>query len=197
MCVYSGDKLWILDGGATPYFTIDWADHVFPVAKGGSSTLENGVCASWNHNKEKRDNTDTPVFLFYGGKPTEHFYKLNCKLTCKMTHYLTRMGKLHHSDWYFNRALFRLLLGVNYLHNGIGVRSRDDIYYAKATLKAITKWRRIVLTESISTLEERELTPVKPSTGQKIMLEVRCANSVKEVRGIMKELLPVYASKEN
>ena len=196
-CVYSGVKLWILDGGASPDFTIDWADHVYPVAKGGLSTLENGVCASWYHNKEKRDKTEVPAFLFYAGKATKRFYKLNKTLPRKMAHYLNRLSKLHYSDWYFNRAIFRMLLGVDYLHNGVGVRIRDDLYYASATLKAIEKWRKIVSREMVATLEERGLVPVKPSIDKQLLLNVRESLSVRDIRVTMKKLLPIYAANAN
>ncbi|MBI5006799.1 MAG: hypothetical protein HZB95_06695 [Nitrosomonadales bacterium] len=192
-CVYSGDKLWILDGGATPYFTIDWADHIIPVAKGGLSTLENGVCASWYHNKEKSDKTEVPPFLFFKGKATKHYYKFNKSLPRKMASDLSRFGNLHHSDWYFNRALFRMLLGVDYLHNGVGIRTRDNVYYAGATLKAITKWRRIVTKESVATLEERGIAPATPSPDQKLMLKIRNVTTVDDILTTMKKLLPAYA----
>lgn len=194
-CVYSGKKLWILDGGASPDFTIDWADHVIPVAKGGLSTLENGVCASWYHNKEKRDKTEVPVFLFYEGKATKRFYELYTALPRKMARDLDRLSKLHHSDWYFNRAIFRMLLGVDYLHNGVGVRTRDDLYYASAALKAIVKWRKIVSKEIVATLEERGLAPVNPSSDQQLLLDVREALSVSDIRAAMKKMLLIYAAK--
>jgi CRISPR/Cas system Type II protein with McrA/HNH and RuvC-like nuclease domain len=79
-CVYSGKKLWIIDGGASPDFTIDWADHIHPVAKGGPSTLDNGVCASWDINKKKNDKTEVPDFLFFEGKPTPKYYEVNTAL---------------------------------------------------------------------------------------------------------------------
>jgi len=193
-CVYSGEKLWILDSGASPYFTIDWADHVFPVARGGQSTLENGVCASWYHNKEKRDKTEAPVLLFYEGVATKSYYKLHKSIPRKVARDLARFGKLHHSDWYFNRALFRLLLGVNYLHNGVGVRSRGDLYYAAATLKAIDKWRKIVSREMVDTLEARGLAPKEPSPDQELLLNVREASSIREIQNTMKKLLPMFAA---
>jgi len=60
ICVYCEEKLWLLDNGATPYFTIDWADHVFPVARGGASTIENGVCSCGYCNKKKRACEEAP-----------------------------------------------------------------------------------------------------------------------------------------
>jgi len=120
-------------------------------------------------------------------------YSLKCgELSPEMTHDLARLERLHHSDWYFNRALFRILLGVEYLHKGIGVR--DDVYYASATLKAITKCRKIVSKENVPTLECRELAPEKPSIDQTLLLSVRNALSVDEILSIMKKLLPIYTS---
>lgn len=193
-CVYSGKKLWIIDGGANPDFSIDWADHIFPVAKGGLSTLDNGVCASWCINKAKRDKIEVPEFLFLEGKPTEQYYKRNKILPDAIAHDLERLGRLHHSDWYFNRAVFRMLLGVNYLHNGIGVRSRDDLYYAAATLKAISIWRKIVIREKVVSLEERGLVPSKPSQDQHLLLSVREVKA-DDIRENMRKLLPIYSEK--
>lgn len=34
----------------SPVEKIDWADHIYPVSKGGLSTVENGICASWFQN---------------------------------------------------------------------------------------------------------------------------------------------------
>jgi hypothetical protein len=193
-CVYSGEKLWILDGGASPHFVIDWADHIFPVSKGGLSTLENGVCASWYHNSEKGNKTEVPGFLFYEGKPTKLFHRLYISVPRAMARDLKRFAKLHSSDWYFNRALFRVLLGVDYLHNGIGVRTRDDLYYSAAALKAISKWRKIVLKEEVATLEERGLVSGQLLPDQLLLLDVREAVSVGEIRKIMKRLLPTYGT---
>jgi hypothetical protein len=194
-CVYSGEKLWIIDKGASPDFTIDWADHIFPVAKGGSSTLDNGVCASWHINKEKRDKLAVPEFLFYEGKPTDSYFKHRKILPDQITHDLERLSKLHHSDWYFNRAIFRVLLGVNYLHNGIGIRNRDDLYYAVAAFKAIDIWRKIVVREKVASLEERGLAPVNPSHDQQLLLSVRGTQTVDNIRENMRGLLPVYSEK--
>lgn len=193
-CVYSGKKLWIIDGGASPDFTIDWADHIKPVAKGGPSTIENGVCASWDINKKKNDKIEIPDFLFLRGEPTSKYYEANPIVSDAILNDLERFRKLHHSDWYFNRAVFRMLLGVNYLHNGIGTRTRDDRYYAAATFKAILKWRKIVLKEQVVSLEERGLAPARPSHDQLLLLNVREAQSIEDMRSSMKELLPMYSA---
>lgn len=193
ICVYSGEKLWILDAGASPYFTIDWADHIHPVSRGGPSTIDNGVCASWFHNQNKRDTTDTPKFLFFKGKPTKHFFARNKQLPRRLKRDLARFAALHHSDWYFNRAVFRLLLGVNYLCAGKGLRKRDDSYYASAALKSIQKWRRIIAREAVPSLERRKLAPLRPSRDQRLILAIRELKTKSEIRALMKRLQPSYA----
>lgn len=194
-CAYSGEKLWILDGGVDPYFSIDWADHIFPVSQGGASTLDNGVCSSYQCNIEKKDKTEASGFLFYKGKATKYFYELHTKLPDKISHDLDRFDMLHYSDWYFNRAIFRTLLGVDYLHNGIGIRTRDNLYYAKAALKVIKKWRAIIDKEMIATLEERKLVPINPSLDQQFLLNIRESSNVSDILRIMEKLLPIYTVK--
>ncbi|MCG3147927.1 MAG: hypothetical protein PCFJNLEI_01368 [Verrucomicrobiae bacterium] len=180
-CVYCGAKLWILDGGANPYFAIDWADHLVPVAKGGLSTLKNGVCSCYECNHAKSDRSKAPAFLFDEGD--------------RLPRRLARFNKLHESDWYFNRSLFRLLLGVHYLFNGVGVRTRDDRHYAAAALKAMKKWQRAVSLGNVPTLEVRGLAPIKPSKDKKLMLGLRNAKSVADIRQTMRKLLPSYSAK--
>lgn len=192
ICVYTGDKLWILDGGADYNFPVDWADHLTPVANGGLSTLENGVCAGWRPNSKKRDSTEAPEFLFFKGKPTARFRKLGKQLSPAQARDLERFAQLHHSDWYFNRTLYRLLLGVDDLaHPGRGY-TRDDKYYAASALRSISKWRKIVDREAVPSLEKRGLTPAKPSLDQKLMLGIRGADDVSAICSIMKKLLPTY-----
>ena len=191
-CVYTGKNLWILDGGADPNCHVDWADHVIPVAKGGLSTIENGVCSWWYFNREKRDRSQTPPFLFYMGRPTAHFRKLGRKLSQAQARDLERFANLQISDWYFNRALIQLLNGVDHLANLERDYRRDDKYYAAATLKSIFRWRRMVDREAVAALEDRELAPRKPSRDQKLMLSIREIETVEEIRSIMRKLLPMY-----
>ena len=87
-----------------------------------------------------------------------------------------------------------MLLGVNYLHNGIGTRTRDDRYYAAASFKAILEWRKIVLREQVVSLEERGLVPTRPSHDQLLLLNVREAQSIEDIRYKMTELLPIYSA---
>ena len=196
-CAYSGRRLWILDFGACPTFPIDWADHVTAVANGGQSSLENGVCAHWYHNRNKGAKTDTPPFLFRHGVPTEHYFALDQQPRRGLAdaEHLSRFARLDVSDWYFNRSLFLLLLGTAYLHQYVGIRKRDDSYYARAALKMIGKWRRLVARSGVSSLEDRGLVPTELGRDQKIMLGIRDMRDLQQAVSAMKELLPIYAER--
>lgn len=186
-CAYSGRKLWILDGGATPKFPADWADHIIPVSKGGLSTLENGVCSNWYDNKKKMVSL-VPI-QFASGKPTDP----QRKLSPDQLKDIERLGNLRLSDWFFNRALFRLLLGVDYLHKYVGVRVRNERYYANSSFEAIKRWRIVRKKNSDSSLEDRGLIPATPTSDQQIMLDIRLAKSDVDIQEAMAVLLPIYS----
>jgi hypothetical protein len=186
-CAYSGRNLWILDGGATPKFPVDWADHIVPVSKGGLSTLENGVCSNWYENKKKMVG-EVPV-QFINGKPTDP----QRRLSPDQLKDIERLGNLRLSDWFFNRALFRLLLGVDYLHKYVDLRARNDRYYATSSFEAIKRWKTVHKKNADSSLEDRGLAPASPTPDQQTMLHVRLAKSEDDIREAMVVLLPIYS----
>ena len=158
-CAYSGRNLWLLDYGADPYYQVDWADHRVPVASGGQSTLANGVCASWAANFDKRDRVGGYVCLFIEGRPTTTYLNTHTTLPRSLERRFRRFSRLHYSDWYLNRALFRLWLGVAYLSDENCERTRDDAYYARAAYRILIRWRTISKRERVPTLEERAFMP--------------------------------------
>ncbi len=195
VCVYSGRKLWGLDFGADWRFPVEWVDHVTAVANGGTATVENGVCAHWRTNLRIGASMQKPNFLFCRGIPTESYSALSAQERHLMadTAYLDRMERLDDSDWYFNRSLINLLLGIAYLHEYIGKRKRDDHYYAAAVLRFLTQWRHLVKKRRVLPFEERGLLPTHLTTDQFIMLEVRDMTSKEDVINAMQNLLPFYA----
>ena len=96
LCGYSGKSLWLADHGAAPY-SIDWVDHFSSVARGGTPTLENGVCASWLYNWVKREHKRA-VLLFHSGYPTVDFYTYHQTLPESIGDHLRRFTLLHPSD---------------------------------------------------------------------------------------------------
>ena len=194
-CAYTGQNLWMLDHGVDPDYQIDWADHLIPVSKGGTSTLENGVCASWLANYDKLDKTSGGECLYRAGVATPTYFETRKSLSTEMATQFARFSRLHYSDWYFNRALFRMWLGIRYLSEKDNARSRDDAYYASASLKSISSWRSMISKESVLSLESRGLAPLLPTEDQKIMLRLREAISTGDIIVILKRLLPAYMAK--
>ena len=197
-CAFSGRNLWLLDHGADPWYHIDWVDHVLPASRGGAATLENGVCVSWYLNWLKRASNAAHACLFRDGKPTADFFYIHGTLSEKLANQLRRFVTLVPSDWYLNRALWRLSLGVEWLLDngkvGGGTRTRDDQYYAKAALKALLAWRKQSEIEGSASVETRGLAPTHPADDQAILLDTRFADSERKLRKLMKELLPYYAA---
>lgn len=193
-CAFSGKSLWILDYGATPYWEVDWADHIRPVARGGASTVENGICASFTFNSKKSHNTRDSEYFFHEGKPTPAYFYFFETVPVEIVRNLKRFANLHLSDWYFNRALYRVLLGVDHLWNR-SERVRDADYYASSAMKAISKWRMIRERESILSMEDRGLIrSTDLSADQELLLGLCETTDKKQVREMMTALLRHFGS---
>jgi hypothetical protein len=130
--------------------------------------------------------------------PTPNFFCVYDLIPDEIGLNLARFGQLHYSDWYLNRAIWRMCLGVCWLHdrtNQIGeTRSRDAQYYATASLKFLATWRKIVSKENIQSLEQRGLAPAVPSADQIVMLAVRSATSVDDLLHLMRQMLPFHSA---
>jgi hypothetical protein len=163
-----------------------------PVAKGGKSTLANGVAACWSANSEKSDSVDGRLPMFLGGEPTPAYLEVYSVLSPQLRQQFERFSRLHYSDWFFNRALFRLLLGIHYLAEKACTRARDDLYYSRAAFRIRLVWKKIVSNENVPSLEMRGLAPAAPTVDQRIMLTIREETSVEGIRSMMRDLVPSY-----
>lgn len=173
ICCYSGASLWILDYGAHISWHVDWVDHVLPVSLGGLATLDNALCASYVANSDKSAGGGVPPILC-AGVPTEHFRSLADEARERVVNDLSRFAQLHESDWYLNRALFRLLLGTLWyvdVNDGLPPRKRGDSYYAKAALNMLRAWRRAG--RNVASIEERGLLPRAMSSDRQLLLDAR------------------------
>lgn len=191
-CCYTARPLWLLDQGCSAVWSIDWADHVKPVAEGGRSDLSNGCCASAHANYDKRDGRGIPPAL-RAGIPTRHWGRLDAETRQQATKTIRRYSRLHVSDWYFNRAVFRALLGVGRAY-GVETRqprkTRGVEYYAIACLKALRLWRE--LAAGVDSFEMRGLAPAKPTSDQAILLSLRQARDIADVRRVISALVPYH-----
>jgi len=189
LCAYSGKSLWLADYGAAPS-TPDWIDHYRSVARGGKTKNENGVCASWLYNSIKRQHGGA-LRLFDSGYPTSDYYSYYESLSPQIAAHLARFAVLHPSDWFFNRALFHVLLGVT----GIGAKradgqvlSRGTEYRAKAALNYFGRWR--MRSSEVPHPKRRGLFPKRPSEDQKLLLGAENLETVAQLQRLMKKLAP-------
>ncbi len=198
ICCFSGASLWLLDYGAAPS-TIDWADHIHPSALGGEADLENGSCASWLYNWVKRQHT-AGVYLYQQGRPTADFYLLHETLSENVAAHLKRFSTLHWSDWYFNRAVFHVLLAASQKGERRmdgKVFKRDSNYWCGASLKSLDEWRRHSEGEGVSSFKSRGLLLKRLTADQMILFNLCEATQLSQVKRACQELTPyVKASEE-
>ena len=194
LCAFSGKSLWILDYGISPTYEIDWVDHIKPASRGGGSTVGNGVCASYFHNSKKRANSADNKYLFFAGLPTPDFYYFNEVIADETIDHLKRFSHAVTSDWYFNRAIFRFMLGMDWIREeSTGKQcSRDAEYYSKSSFKILQKWKR--LSSDHEQLDIRGLLPPSITSDQSALLRLKDCESEKAVLEHMKECSHWYNS---
>lgn len=197
-CAFSGKNLWLLDSGVAGTYMIDWADHIIPLSKGGTSTLENGVCSSWLYNYNKGTNVGANIYLYRAGLPTSYYFLIHDIVPVELSKRWQRFANMHYSDWYFNRAIWRLGLGLQWLHDSSSLcgaaSKRNHIYYAKAAFNAIKTWKKITEFEKLPSLENRNLVPSPLFDDQKYLLRLRLAPSYEFILDMMQQLLPYHAA---
>lgn len=189
LCAYSGRSLWLADYGAAPH-AVDWVDHIKPVARGGRATVENGVASSHLYNFQKRAGAGS-VLLFRGGRPTADFFTFFHVVPPAIAEHLSRFIRLHESDWYFNRALFHVLLGAasksQIRQDGQPLKRGLD-YRANAALKFLEGWAKE--SNGIPSLARRGLLPKRPGADQKLLLSTATADTVPKLKRLMSSLTP-------
>ncbi len=194
-CCFSGKSLWLLDYGMTPFWEIDWVDHVRPSARGGKAEISNGVCASYTFNVKKRNNGADNNYFFEAGTPTPTYFRFYGPLPKALTYQLDRFSHLEVSDWFFNRCLFNLFLGFTYRcdKKWYGqTRSRTDDYWFKAAWRRLQIHQRLVCENQTASMESRKILrkPILPDT--KRLLSVRQVETENEFLRFADSLHPTY-----
>ena len=194
ICAFSGKSLWILDYGVSPLWDMDWADHIKPSKRGGKSSVENGICSGAFFNSKKRDNSWDNVYFFKDGKPTSNYYFVHGEIPADLAKILIRNKSMHYSDWYLNRAFARfLIIMVKNRRKSRGKMDvRDEEYYAKASLKMLREWRKIINREKVENLEDRGLVPTPVNYDQNELLSLRHTDTVNEIIEKAALLFPMY-----
>ncbi|WP_324733302.1 HNH endonuclease [Pseudomonas paeninsulae] len=194
VCAFSGKSLWMLDYGVSPTYGIDWVDHIIPAARGGDNSTENGVCASHFYNSKKRDNSNDNKFMFRNGRPTSYFFYFYETLPLNIADHLSRFSQAQPSDWYFNRALFRFMLGVASIRaRETGkVNKRDENYYAKSTLKILNKWKYLAM--GSKSIHLRGLAPENCTDDQLALLKIAQFNDQEQLAEHMRACYPWFST---
>ncbi len=194
ICAFTGLNLWILDEGAGGFYNNCWIDHIIPATRGGESTVDNGVAtfAAYNYNKGNRIGAN--LYLFINGLPTFRFWEFHRLLPPEMAQMIVNNSNIQPSDYHFNQAIINLIGGVWWLHSGQNTKyKRDADYYASATMRRIDKWKRAVDAEEAAPLEERNLVLDSLTPDQELLLSLREAKTTKELKSLMKEVLPHHS----
>lgn len=190
ICSISGTPLWIIDIGATPFWTSDWVDHVKPASRGGADTVDNLVCASAEANYYRSNNTRDQRYLFSRGVPAYGFFLQSTGVIDKeLASKIRRYQNLYASDWYFNRAVTNIMVWCEGRYDGY---SRKQMYWCTSALKRLKKWRTLAFQENARSFEARRLVLFPKSPDVSLMLSLRNAESVNEVRLIANKLSRLY-----
>jgi len=198
ICAFRGVSVWLLDLGAVPFAEEEWTDHIRLASKKGSSLPDNLICASVSANYARNKNPAQPPYYFRSGAPTSQFFDDGYDIGPALAALLLADRHIEPSDWYFNRAVAHVLGVVDQWHHKWvrmdGKRmTRTPTYWLKAALQYLQKWRKVSELDRTKPFEARGLVryPAAPET--RLMLRLRKAQTLGEVRDVAKALLPVYA----
>ena len=190
VCAFSGLSLWVLDEGAVPWAQADWPDHIRPQSRGGLDTVENLVCASHFYNRKKSHNGRDNQYLFRSGRPTEMFYWSHGTLSNEQIAMLRQHAAITESDWYFNRALWNLIVAMD--DQWVGEETtRSTSFWINSAMKRLISWRKV--SAGVRSFEDRGLVTNPHEPDIKLMLALREAE-IDRVRAIYRQLARHYAA---
>lgn len=187
MCSFSGKNLWLLDYGAAPSM-VDWVDHKDPASRGGLAEVDNGACACWLYNYG-RGNNRVNVYMFRRGQPTADFVAIHETVPVAFIDHISRFTVLHWSDWYFNRAVFNVLLAAaKGRRKDGGPFKRDADYRANAAMNFLETWATGA-TETTS-FKDRGLLLPSPYYDQISLQSLGSVSSATDVKNLIENLVP-------
>jgi len=191
-CAFSGISVWLFDQGISPNFEIDWADHIIPSAKGGTSELSNGICASSFFNVKKSDNGSDNKFFFENGYVTENYIAVYGVASESILADLERRKSLVPIDWHVNRAIASTFFAFEWrckleFHKTKYVR--DDTYYYKSAFKRLNRWIKDNDTPSI---ENRNMLKADRPFGCEHLLEIQNIKTKEQYIDWAETIWPIY-----
>lgn len=161
-----------------------------PASRGGKDTPDNLVCASHFYNQKKGNNSRDNAYLFMKGRPTGIFFRNRHVLTPALGDMMRRHGVITAKDWYFNRAVFNVMVGVNTEWEAVPV-SRQPDFWQRSALKKLHKWRKLGGLADPSFVD-RGLVRHPAAPDVVLLLSLAHADSEKQVAAIHKHLLRHY-----
>jgi len=191
-CAFSGISVWLFDQGIRPNFDTDWADHIIPSAKGGTSELSNGVCASSFFNAKKKDNGSDNKFFFINGQITETYITVYGVAPDRILADLKRRQSLVSSDWYLNRSIANTFYAFDwrcYLEFYDKRYVRDDAYCYKTALRMHRDWNKDKETPSI---ENRNMLKADRPFGCVHLLEIQNIKTKEQYIDWAETIWPIY-----
>ena len=196
-CAFSGISVWLFDYGIRPNYEIDWADHIVPSAKGGTSVLSNGICASSFYNAKKKDNGSDNKFLFKNGRVTETFVKVHGAASNIQIADLKRRKPLMAIDWYVNRAISNTYFAFDWrceLEFNSKKYKRDDEYYYKVAFNML---KQKIKDSHYKSIESRKMISADRPFGVGSLLQIEGVESAEQYREWAESLWPEYRSNWN
>ena len=191
-CAFSGISLWIFDYGIRRNYQMDWADHIKPSARGGDSTLENGICASHTFNAKKKDNGSDNIFFFKNGKITPAYVETFGCAPDYVLEDLERRSNLLPADWFLNRAITNTFIGFEWRcdleFQGIQYK-RDDTYWFKSAFRRLNVSKR---KNPSSSIVERQLLPPEIPFGTELLLDIESVTTEQQFKDWAESVWPSY-----
>lgn len=191
-CAFSGISLWLFDHGVRNGYDMDWADHIKPSARGGTSCLDNGICASSTFNAKKRDNGSDNIFFFHHSRITPDYFDVFGPASDELLADLDRRSRLTAADWYLNRSIANVFIAFDWRcrRDIYGqVRKRTDVYWMSSAHKRFQKWKR---RRPDATLSERGVLPVNRPFGSDSMLAIEHVDTEEQFQDWAETLWPAY-----
>ena len=197
-CAFCGHNLWILSFGISPFWEQDWADHIKPSSRRGTSTHDNGICSCCSCNTKKSSNSRDKAYLLTKlGRPTYFgFVWRRHRIDETIATQLQMLSRLQPVDWYFNRALTNSFWHMANEFEG-EKKKRGKKYWLGAAWRFLKKWRKQMdrlerAGEKLPSFENRGLVPKPKRADVRLVLSLRDAQTEKAAFKILDSLNRFY-----
>jgi hypothetical protein len=189
ICAFSGRPLWNLDTGPTPFWDMDWVDHIRPSSRGGSDELDNLVCSSSFHNSKKANNSADTGYMFRCGLPTDSYFDIHRVVPVGLANDLRRFRELDPSDWYLNRAIANILVYLDGYYFG-GKYKRKKSFWCQSAWGRIKLWQIEAARPGYRSLRSRGLIRYPSDASTLLFLKLTTARSLRDVLRVASDLWP-------